>query len=465
MNLYLAFGTEVPFPSFEAFKSPHHIRKTMKIIFIQPSANYEVLNYKDLSFMEFPPLTFPTLAAHTPHDHSVTMIDERIEKIDFRIHCDLVGITSLTCEALRAYEIADEFRKRGTTVVLGGPHVSILPKEAKTHADSIVIGEAEESWPRLLRDYEKGELQSFYQQKHPTDLQMLHPPDMSLLTYHTRFGGVQTSRGCPNGCKFCYIGNSKDGRIFRKRPIEQVIQEIKRSKKRTIMFYDASMTIDVKHTKALFRALRGLNKRFLCLGNIDVLGQDDELLRLSKEAGVVQWSVGFESVSQESLSDALKRTNMVHNYSKAIEKIHAHNIMVRGFFVFGFDHDKNDIFEKTVEFVQESHLDSANFGMLTPLPGLPLFKELEKQHRIHTIDWDKYGFHQPVVFKPKELTESELLNGYNKAYRKYYSWDAITKRFLYLIRSHLTLTNLFMFFAENIIIRTYCMYHVGKKKS
>jgi len=227
----------------------------------------------------------------------------------------------------------------------------------------------------------------------------------------------------------------------------------------------APTDVNVEHTKALFRVLRGLNKRFLCLGNIDVLGKDDELLRLSKEAGVIQWSVGFESVSQESLSEVMKRTNKVHNYTKAIEKIHAHKIMVRGFFIFGFDHDTKEIFDKTVEFVQKSHLDSANFGMLTPLPGLPLFKELKKQQRILTTDWDKYGFHQPVVFKPKKFTEKEILEGYKKAYQKYYSWGAIFKRFHYLIRSHLTFTNLFMFFAENIIIRTYCMYHVGTEKS
>jgi radical SAM superfamily enzyme YgiQ (UPF0313 family) len=229
------------------------------------------------------------------------------------------------------------------------------------------------------------------------------------------------------------------------------------------MFYDASMTIDVEHTKALFRALRGLNKRFLCLGNIDIIGQDDELLRLSKEAGVTQWSIGFESVSQESLSDIGKKTNKVQNYSKAIEGIHKYKMMARGFFVFGFDHDSNDIFDKTVDFVQSSHLDSANFGMLTPFPGLPLFNELKKQHRILTTDWEKYGFHQPVVFHPKKLTETELLNGYKKAYRKYFSWDAIFKRFFYLVHSHLTLTNIVMFIAENIFIRAYSMNQIRKR--
>jgi len=134
--------------------------------------------------------------------------------------------------------------------------------------------------------------------------------------------------------------------------------------------------------------------------------------------------------------------------------------MARGFFIFGFDHDTTDIFDKTVEFVQKSHLDAANFGMLTPFPGTPLFKNLEKQHRILTTDWDKYGFHQPIVFRPEKLTETELLNGYKKAYRKYYGWDAIAKRFRYLVQNHLTFTNLGMFLTENIIVRTYLMSQI-----
>lgn len=434
--------------------------KALKIVFIQPSTHPGGVNTKDLSPMTFPPLTFPMLKAYTPNHHSVKMIDERMDEIDFSMACDLVGITAITCETARAYEIADEFRRRGVTVVLGGPHVSILPKEAKTHADSVVIGEAEESWPRLLRDLENGELQPFYQQKHPTDLRTLLPPDMSVLSRNTLFGAVQSSRGCPNGCKFCCIGNSKDGKIFRKRPIEDVVQEIRSSRKHVIMFYDASMTIDVEHTKALFRALRGLHKRFLCLGNTNALGQDDELLRLAKEVGVTQWGVGFESISQESLNEIGKKTNTVQDYVKAIEKIHAYKMLVRGFFVFGFDHDTKDVFDNTVEFVQRSHLDAANFGLLTPLPGLPLYKDLKKQHRILTTDWEKYGFHRPVVFQPKELTEIELLNGYKKTYRKYYNWVAIAKRFHYLVRSHLTFTNLVWFFVENFFARSYTLHYV-----
>lgn len=434
----------------------------MKIVFIQPSTHPGGVNTKDLSFMAFPPLTFPTLAAYTPPVHSVIMIDERMEKIDFDIPCDLVGITAITCEATRAYEIADEFRKREVAVVLGGPHVSMLPNEAKNHADSVVIGEAEESWPRLLNDFEKGELKPFYQQTHPTDLRTLLHPDMSLLSCRTFFGGVYSSRGCPIGCKFCHISNTKDGRIFRKRPIEEVVQEIRESRKRIIMFYDASMTIDVEHTKELFRALRGLHKRFLCLGNIDILGEDDDLLRLAREAGVIQWAVGFESVSQESLSELWKKTNKVANYIKTIEKIHAYKMLVRGFFVFGFDHDNKDIFDKTAEFVQMSHLDAANFGMLTPLPGTPLFKNLEQQQRILTTEWEKYGFHRPVVFQPKELTEMELINGYKKSYREYYNWHAIAKRFHYLIRSHFTFTNFALFFVENFFTRSYSLHHVER---
>jgi radical SAM superfamily enzyme YgiQ (UPF0313 family) len=435
----------------------------MKICFIRPRPHIKGIDTKGLSFIDFPSLSFPTLAAHTPPHHSITMIDERYEKIDFNVPCDLIGITAMTSEVTRAYEIADEYRKRGTTVVLGGPHASALPHEAKTHADSVVIGEAEESWPRLLHDLEHNELQPFYQQTLPTDIRMTPIPDISLISRHMLYGGVQSSRGCPHGCKFCCIGNSKDGKVFRKRPIDHVIQEIRKNKQRIIMFYDSSMTIDPEHTKTLFRVLRGIHKRFICLGNIDILAQDDELLHLSKEAGCIQWNIGFESISQESLHDAKKKTNRVHEYTKAIEKIHAHKMSARGFFIFGFDHDTPDIFENTWEFIQASHLDSANFALLTPFPGTPLFKDLENQHRILTTDWDEYGYHRTVVFQPKILTKTELLNGYKSIYQKYYSWSAIAKRFHHLMRHNITVSNLLIFLIENIFIRAHFIYYNRRK--
>jgi radical SAM superfamily enzyme YgiQ (UPF0313 family) len=444
----------------------------MKILFIRPCPNLKGVDNKRLPFVESlfvqshmfpPPLSFPTLAALTPRYHSITVLDERYEKLNFDASYDLIGITAMTNEVIRAYELADEYRRRGIPVVLGGPHVSALPNEAKTHADSIVIGEAEETWPRLLHDLENGELQPFYQQTHPTDLRLIPPPDNSLLTRYMFQGAVQSSRGCPYGCAFCYIGNSKNGKVFRTRPIEHVVQEIRNIKHRIITFYASSMTVDLEHTKSLFRALRGLHKHFICIGNINRLAQDDELLRLSKEAGCIQWNIGFESISQESLIDVKKKTNTVHEYKKAIEKIHAHKMNVRGYFIFGFDHDSNDIFDKTWEFIKQSQIDFATFSILTPLPSTPLFKELENQQRILTTDWCQYGYHRTVVFQPKMLTEKELLNGLKNIYRKYYSWSAITKRFYHLVRHNITVSTLMIFLLDNIITRVYCVHSVCRK--
>jgi radical SAM superfamily enzyme YgiQ (UPF0313 family) len=444
----------------------------MKILFIRPCPTRKGINNKRLHFLESlfvqshmfpPPLSFPTLAALTPRYHSITVIDERYKKINFDVPYDLVGITAMTNEAIRAYELADEFRRRDIPVVLGGPHVSALPDEAKIHADSVVIGEAEESWPQLLHDLKIGDLQPFYQQTNPTDLRLLPPPDNSFLSRYMFQNAVQLSRGCPYGCAFCHIGNSKNAKTFRTRPIDHIVQDIRNSKHPIITFYASSMTVDIEYTKSLFRVLKGLNKNFICIGNINTLAQDDELIRLSKEAGCIQWNIGFESISQESLNDVNKKTNLVQDYIKAIEKIHANKMNVRGYFIFGFDHDTNVIFEKTWEFIQRSHLDSATFSILTPLPATPLFKELENQHRIHTTNWNQYGYHQTVVFQPKMLTEMELLNGLKNIYQKYYSWPAIAKRFSQLLRRNFTISKLMIFLLDNIITRAYFLRTVCRR--
>jgi radical SAM superfamily enzyme YgiQ (UPF0313 family) len=445
----------------------------MKILFIQPCPQLKGINGPPLPSFErliikigmlIPRLSFPILAAITPEQHSVKMIDERYENIDFNCQYDLVGITAMINEISRAYELADELRRRGTKVVLGGPQVSALPTEAKEHADSVVIGEAEEIWPQLLHDLENGELKPFYQQLHPTNAQKIPSPKMSIISHYFIEGGVQTTRGCPNRCKFCYIGNSPEGRVFRKRPIEQVVQEVKNSRQKIIIFYDTSLTIDPRHTKSLFKALRGLNKNFICQGNVDVLRQDDELLSLSKEAGCIQWNIGFESVSPQSLEDANKRTNMVEGYHQAIEKIHNHKMNVHGYFIFGFDHDTKDIFDKTWDFIQQSKIDSAHFSILTPLPSTPLFEELQKQNRLLTTDWHQYGFHRTVVFKTKNISETDLLEGYKKLYQKYYSWHAIVNRFFNLIQRGISVSKIINFSIENIFTRPFYLKYMYEER-
>lgn len=402
-----------------------------------------------------PPLALPMLAAVTPKQHESIMIDENYQNINFDFECDIVGISVITSAATRAYQIADNFRKRNVPVVLGGCHPSILPKEAKQHADSVVIGEAEEIWPKLLKDFEEGKLKPFYHPTNPVDLKNIPSPKRDIIKRSFFAAPAQLSRGCPYGCKFCFLTNSIHGQIHRNRPVDYVVDEIKSITQKLIIFYDPSLTIDAEYTKTLFKALKGLNKKFICLGNVDVLGNDDELLMLAKEAGCIQWHIGFESVSQPVLEKVGKKTNKVENYLKTVKKIHKYGMNVHGFFMFGLDGDDSSVFDETLKFIMESQLDSVDLSTLIPFPGTPLYEELSKQGRILTKDWSKYRFQKNIVFKPKILSEAELLAGVIKIFKNYYSSKNVVKRFSNTIHRGFSSINLILFVIENVYTRYY----------
>lgn len=414
----------------------------MEILLIWPKpkdliiGNYEIvpttLFHKFiLRSVSFPkPLTLPILAALTPKKHSVKIIEGMYSDIDFDGNYSLIGITCTTRYAPAAYEIADGFRRRGVTVVLGGWHPSALPEEAKQHADSVVIGEAEETWPQLLKDFDKERLKPFYKQEKLVD-PLLIPHPLNIYRDGSPLG-VQATRGCPYGCEFCSITNMKFRNIFRMRPINSVIEEIK-DMPRAFNFHDNSLTIDLDYTKQLFREMKGLNKKFSGFGNINLLGNDDEFLKLASEAGCISWLIGFESVSQKSLDAVGKTANKVREYKKSVKKIHDYGMSILGSFVIGFDHDSPDIFDNTMEMVNRCEIDAPDAMILTPLPGTPLFDRLEKEKRILTRDWSKYNF-ENVVFQPKQMSAEELLNGVKGLYKEYYSSFKITKRILKGVR-------------------------------
>ncbi|MCD6237371.1 MAG: B12-binding domain-containing radical SAM protein [Thermoplasmata archaeon] len=352
------------------------------------------------------PTAFSILASLTPKKHQVKVIERGVEDINFDDDSDLVGITTVTCLANIAYEIADSFRRRGVPVVIGGWHASALPEEAKQHADAVVIGEAEETWPQLLKDAESGKLKPFYRPKRPVDISKLpslynvYPKELGL--------GIQATRGCIYGCRFCSITNMKYRKVYRKRPISDVIEEIRKTSK-VFAFQDATLTIDLNYTKELFRNMIGLNKKFVAMGNIHILGRDEELLKLANEAGCIAWQIGFESICQKSLDSVGKKGNKVEKYPEWIKKIQDYGMAVEGSFIFGFDYDTLDIFNKTDEFVRKNNLKMAYANALTPYPGTPIYEQLEKEGRILTKDWSKYDGHNYVVFKPKNMTPEELL--------------------------------------------------------
>ncbi len=399
----------------------------MKLLFIYPRRGSEkrtfVQSFRSIFLHKVifaPGLTYNVLAALTPKDYSIRIINEEYQKLDFDEECDCVGITATTPIVNRAYAIADLFKERGKKVIIGGCHASAIPDEAKQHADSVVIGNAEDTWPMLLKDMEKDALKPFYRQKGLIDPEHMPTPDRKYMKGSFFSDGVQTSWGCSTGCYYCAITNSTFGKHHVHRDIPSIIQELRAIPQKFLRIYDPSLTSNPKYTKELFRNMIGLHKKFLCNGNIHVLGQDEELLSLASEAGCLQWSVGLESISQNNLDSIGKRTNKVNDYASAIQKIHDHGMWVKGNFMFGFDYDYPDVFKKTRETIQSIEVDLPCFYIVTPLPGTPLFSEFKQQGRILTKDWSLYDFGH-VVYQPKNIPADVLFEKTYEIYDELYS--------------------------------------------
>jgi len=366
------------------------------------------------------------LAAITPSEHALDVVDERFEPVRFDKNYDVVGVTSLTYNALRGYEIAKEFKKRGAIVVFGGYHASLLPEEVKTYADSVVVGEAERTWPQLLVDLQKNQLKPFYRPDRLVTPEEIPPARHDIGSYNPFTEPIQASRGCPTGCEFCAM-QIVEGSRFRGRPADHVIEEMKSIKKKNLFFADASLTINPQYSKTLFTAMSELNKYSECFGNINVLSHDDEFLKLARDAGIFNWYVGIESISQENIDAAGKATNKVENYSNAIQKIKDHGMMVTGFFMFGFDFDTIESFEKTLQMIYDWGLDEVSFSIVTPYPGTRLFERYDRDGRIVCRDWSKYN-EGNVNYTLQRLTNEELLQGIETMAMDYYSPVKIVKR-------------------------------------
>ncbi|MGB9662582.1 MAG: B12-binding domain-containing radical SAM protein [Moorellaceae bacterium] len=405
----------------------------MKIALVAP-AWHDPLWESEKEKSIFPPLNLITLAALTPPEHEVTILDESLTNLDFEQKYDLVGISVMTALAPRAYEIADAFRSRGVPVVLGGMHPSTLPEEAKTHADAVVIGEAEGTWPRLLEDLKNGNLQPYYRQEAPPTLENMAVPRRDLLN-RSRYlvpDTVQTTRGCPFSCSFCTVSRFF-GHQFRFRPVEEVVREVQALEGEVIAFVDDNIVGHPGYAKRLFKALAPLKIKWFSQGSLNI-ARDEELLRLAAESGCIGLFIGFESLSPANLQAIGKAVNRVEEYSAAIKKIHEHGIAIEGAFIFGFDEDDESIFERTVKFAQDNRLEAAQFGILTPFPGTPLREQLEREGRIINNDWAEYTISK-VVFQPKRMSPETLQKGFNWAWQEFYSLSSISRR-LGLVKKH-----------------------------
>jgi radical SAM superfamily enzyme YgiQ (UPF0313 family) len=338
---------------------------------------------------------------------------------------DLVIIHFTTASAFKAYEIADEFSKKQVIVVLCGLHASALPDESLAHADSVLLGRNEGNILNLISDIKQESIKPLYK---PKDYHDFSIPETKIdLPGFVLMSAVEATRGCPYQCQFCPESNTCKGNVFFTRPIDEVINEIKHISQKIIMFYDLSLTINPSYTKELFSKMKPLNKRFFCNGNVDVLSKDTELISLSKEAGCIGWLIGFESVSQETMNQVGKKSNKVSEYQKVVKDIHNHHMVVIGDFMFGFDSDTPAVFSKTLSVIHRLGIDVADFSILTPFPGTPMFDKFEKENRILTHDWTKYNMHS-VVFQPKQMTPDELKSGVKYLYQQFYQPISSVKR-------------------------------------
>ena len=401
----------------------------MKIRLIDPAYEHPLIGHsqKVIRTIWFAHLTLTTIAALTPKEFDVRITDENVEPIDFQEDIDLVGITGMVMHAPRAYEIAAQFRRRGIPVVMGGPHASSLPLEAKEHVDSVVIGEAEHVWAGLLDDFREGSLKPFYKAETYSPMERMPFPRLELLqkNAYMTVNCVQTTRGCPHRCDFCHV-TQFFGKTYRCRPVDEVIEEVKQLNGDFIVFIDDNIAGNRQYAKELFTRLKPLKKKWASQASI-TLSSDPELLKLAAESGCVSLFVGIESLSSENLKEVNKSFNRVYQFEDAIKAIHDFDIMILAGLIFGLDHDDEGVFERTLRFCERNRIELPSFFLLTPLPGTPLFQRMEAEGRLLHKDWGKYNG-ATVVFKPKLMTEETLQRGFNWVCKEAYSWGSIFKR-------------------------------------
>ncbi|MFH2219311.1 MAG: radical SAM protein [Pseudomonadota bacterium] len=392
-----------------------------------------LLSRKYISYL----LAIPTLASLTPSEHEVRVFDENIHDIDFTWKADLVGISVRTIFAKRAYRISETYRKRGVKTVLGGIHPSMCPEEALQYCDSVVIGEAENTWQDLLKDAEAGRLKRLYKANGFADLKTSPVPVRSSLDREKYLSDIlQTAKGCPFHCEFCSV-HAFDGQKIRTRSIEQVIREIleikgSRSKYKTkssIFFADDNIIANKKFARDLFLALKPYNINWMCQSSINI-SKEPELLKLMSASGCGAIFIGFESLSKQTLAGMHKEINQKFNYIEAIKTIQSHGILVHSSFILGHDLDSPATFDELIAFIQESHLLMPLINIMTPFPGTRLFHRLEEKGRILHKDWSKYDT-KCVVFSPSQMSPEELLQGYRKVVKAAYSFESILKNLDY----------------------------------
>jgi len=420
------------------------------ITFIRPNLG----DFRGTDAME--PVVFALLASRTPADVEIAFHDERLATVPLDVRTDLVAMTVETYTARRAYQIAAHYRRRGVPVVMGGYHPTLLAAEAAQYCDAIVIGDAEGVWERIVEDARAGRLARVYRQDGDIPIDGLKP-DRAIFRgkRYAPVSLVQYGRGCRLSCDFCSIHAFYKRRMVQ-RPVKDVVAELETlPRSRPVFFVDDNLFSDVPTLTRLLEAITPLRVRWMCQTTIDVT-RDERLLALMAKSGCMLATVGFESLSEANLKQIGKKWNLRRgDYASGIRKLHDHGIMIYGTFVFGYDDDGPDAFDRSVDFALKSGFCLANFNPLTPTPGTALMARLKHERRLLYDRWwlDAQFRYGQAVFTPRRMSPDELTEGCWRARQQFYRYSSIASRAWSLPGLYLRPSRLGVLMASNIVSR------------
>ncbi len=377
-----------------------------------------------------PTLALTSIAATTPPHWDVEYWDENLldGRPPYATIPEVVGISVHLTFARRAFELARWYRKRGSKVVLGGLHVLSCAEECAPHADAIAVGDGVQLWPRILADVESYALRPLYTATYESDYRDDPAPRRSILprrSFLTTTSLIAT-RGCHNRCGFCYLATDGLRMPYRMRDPKQIAAEFVADAQPYAVFVDNNLGSNREYLRRLCGVLAPLEKIWSAAVSIDVT-DDPSLIRDMALAGCTGVFVGFESLTDENLADAKKKTPKTADYARRIRILHDNGIQVNGSFVLGFDHDRQDVFARTAAWVEDNRLECATFHILTPYPATPLFRQMEAEGRLLHRDWSLYDTAH-AVFRPKHMTPDELEEGYAWIYQRLFSHASIWRR-------------------------------------
>ncbi len=406
-------------------------KSSFKLTLIKPKLGHSTDNaYREKAVME--PLALAIVAALTPADVEVVFFDDRIERIPFDEPTDLVALTVETFTAKRAYEISSEYRKRGVPVVMGGYHPSHLPEEAQMHADSVYLGDAEDLWHEVIDDARSGNLKPVYRARIGILQQQIIPRrEIFKGKKYLPITLMQFSRGCHFDCNFCSVSTFYKRTYFH-RPVADVVREIEQQDRSLILFVDDNIVMNHELSKELFRALIPLGIQWFSEGDINMAG-DRELMDLMMKSGCKGQLIGFESVEEESLKSMKKRPNLARfsRYAEQVKVLRDYGLLVWAAFTIGHQHDRKDIFERTLDFSLQNKFALVDFNVLMPYPNTPLYHQLASENRLlfNGAWWRDPDFRfGRSAFIPHHMSPEELAEGCYTARKKCFSLMNIARR-------------------------------------